>query len=461
MADIESDPTAKMQNTESIAHLMAASETIPDRSPLTGIRRFVEHYGSTLLGQGSTLGLGILTGVLAARMLGPTGRGEYAAIIVWPMAIAGFLAFGVNQAIAFYLGQRSFTVSEIATGTGVIGLVQSALSVLIGLAVIPFALANQSRNVLYLGILFVLFTPALFGMYSANLFQGMQDLGRFNLIRTLTPLVYAVGLLALFFAHRGTLTAVIVAQLLGYIVTLAVGAVLVWKILRPRIRWNPATIPRLLHYGVRIQGLSVATYFNQRIDQLVLSLLVAPKQLGFYAVAVSLSSAIAILPQAAGIVAFSRGSGQDSEGAKDTVGIAFRASLIWLLVACTMLFLLAPWLIRTVFGSAFEGSILACRILLPGAIATGLGFVLYNAASALGKPGLASYAESSSVLVTAGGLYLLVPRFGYVGAAIVSSVAYTVSFLVMLVLARQVLGIRLRTLLFGGFHGATPWTIKQ
>jgi O-antigen/teichoic acid export membrane protein len=52
-----------------------------------------------------------------------------------------------------------------------------------------------------------------------------------------------------------------------------------------------------------------------------------------------------------------------------------------------------------------------------------------------------------SVSVTAIGLFLLVPKYGYIGAAIVSSVAYTVSFSVMLVLADRKLGLNLRVLL--------------
>jgi O-antigen/teichoic acid export membrane protein len=117
-----------------------------------------------------------------------------------------------------------------------------------------------------------------------------------------------------------------------------------------------------------------------------------------------------------------------------------------------MLFLFVPYLIHTVFGSAFEGSILACRILLPGALVAGLNLVLYNASSALGRPGLSSYAEGSCVLVTALGLYLLVPRYGYIGAAVVSSAAYTVSFVIMLTLAHRILDLKFASLLLSRRH---------
>jgi len=439
-----------------------ASEIIPQPAATTGLGRFVEQYGSTVIVQGLTLGLGILTGILSARMLGPAGRGEYAAIVIWPTGIASFLALGINQAVVYHLGQRTLNGSEMATATATIGLIQSFLSVVIGLIVIPTVLARYSLQVRQLGILFVLCTPALiFSMYPANLFQGGQDLLKFNVIRVAAPFSYAIGLVALYVAHRGSLVRVIQSQLAGYLFALGLGFFLVWRFLRPRMQWNGSAIPHLFHYGCRIQGLSIATYFNQRVDQLVLSLLVPPRELGLYAIAVTLSITVAVFPQAAGIVAFSRGASQQGEHAKATIGVAFRSSLAWLAAACGGLYLLAPFLIHFVFGGAFDGSILACRILLPGAFVTGLNFVLYNAASALGRPILASYAESASVLVTAGGLYLLVPHYGYIGAAIVSSVAYTVSFLVMLILAHRLLGLNLRVLLFGGLRPAQPGNTRS
>ena len=156
---------------------MSTSETVRSRALTPGKLAFVGHYGSTLLGQGFTLGLGILTGILAARMLGPVGRGEYAAIIIWPTGVVGLLSLGINQAIAFNLGRRAFTVSEVATAAMVIGLIQSALSIIIGLFVIHIALAKYPPEVRHLGSLFVLVTPALLlSGYPANLFQGRQDL---------------------------------------------------------------------------------------------------------------------------------------------------------------------------------------------------------------------------------------------------------------------------------------------
>jgi O-antigen/teichoic acid export membrane protein len=428
--------------------VMAQSETASSATSSSGWRSFLENYGTTIFGQGLVLGFGVLTGILSARILGPTGRGEYVAVCIWPTGIATLFALGVNQAVAFNVGRRAFTISEMATAATVIGFIQSALTVFIGFLVIPHVLAGYSPTVQHLGIVFLVLTPALIlGVYTGSLFQGAQDLLRFNFIRVLPSGVYLAGLLGIYLTHHQSLRAVILSQLLGYVVALIFGLTLVWRIFAPRWRWNKAAIPSLVSFGYRTQATSLANYFNQRIDQIILSLFVPPHQLGFYAVAVTLSTTVTVFPLAAGIVTFSRGSRQSSEDAKATIGHSFRASLIWLLASCIALYALTPFLIHLVFGPAFDGSIQACRILLPGALMTGLNQVLYNGASALGRPGLPSCAEGVSMAFTAVGLFILVPRYGYVGAAIVSSVAYTISFLVMLILAQMLLGLRVSSLL--------------
>lgn len=429
---------------------MTASESTNFSAAGAKRPKFLAHYGPTVVSQGLVLGLGILTGVLSARILGPVGRGEYVAVCAWPMGISTLLSLGISQALTFNVGRRAFSISEMATAASALAIIQGALTITVGFLVLPRVLDKYSLAVQHLGIAFLLLTPTIvIGMYASNLFQGVQDLPRFNLIRVLPPFVYFAGLLAIYFSHHKSLQAVIFSQLAGYALTVVVASLLVWKSFRPRWRWNTSAIPTLVNFGFRTHATSLANYFNQRIDQLILSLIVPPRQLGFYAVAVTLSTSVTVFSVAAGIVTFSHGSSQQSDDAKATIGRSFRTSLISLLLACSALYVFAPFLIRRVFGPAFEGSIVACRILLPGALMIGMNQVLYNGSSALGRPGLPSCAEGISMAITAVGLYVLVPRYGYIGAAIVSSIAYTVSFFVMLVLGRHLLGLGLRTLLLG------------
>src|SRR5262249_32025509 len=127
---------------------------------------------------------------------------------------------------------------------------------------------------------------------------------------------------------------------------------------------------------------------------------------------------------------------------------SFRASLFWLLGGYAAVFIVAPLLITRVFGPAYSGSILPCRILLPGAVAVGLNQVLYDGARAPGDPALASYSEGFGALVTIACFCVLIPWLGFVGAAIASTLAYVSSLCVALGLYKSRIGVRPSQLLF-------------
>ena len=49
------------------------------------------------------IGINALTGIITARALRPEGRGELAAMILWPVFLASALSLGVPSALTFQL----------------------------------------------------------------------------------------------------------------------------------------------------------------------------------------------------------------------------------------------------------------------------------------------------------------------------------------------------------------------
>jgi O-antigen/teichoic acid export membrane protein len=404
-------------------------------------------YGTTVKGQAAILLLNVFTGVASARLLGPQGRGQLQALILWPSVLIMLATMGINQAIVFHVGKRQFEVSEVWTGTLVIGLAQSALVILAGIMLLPEALRNYPGFVRQYALIYLMFAPIIIvGGYPANILQGKLDMASFNLVRCMPGFVYALGLAALASLRRGSVGEVVAFQLLGPVVGASVAYGLLLKQERLRLAWNRGAALSLSKFGFKTQFESVNSYINQRVDQLLLSLFVAPRELGLYVVAVTLASAIGFFPQAMGIVTLASGSNLPPPQARQAISVSFRLSLVWLLLLCSGIFIVAPQLIVFFFGPKFAGSILACRILLPGTAFLGLRQVLYEGARALGKPAVPSYAESFGTLVTFAALYLLLPRYGFVGAAIASSFAYGASLVFILMFCRLRLGVSLREL---------------
>jgi O-antigen/teichoic acid export membrane protein len=422
-----------------------SSPPVPKDASVAGRFSFL----GTVIAQFLILVFGMVTGFASARLLGPQGRGELAAVTLWPMAFVFLASLGINQAIVYHTGKKNRSVSEIWTALLALGIVESLVVVAAGLLLAPRLLAHYSPDVQRLGVIFFIATPLLFfSGLPGNLLQGRGDLHRFNFLRLIAPGVFAIGLVALLIVHDHSLKAVLVAQIIGYALAVVAGTALVYSQLRPSLNFHAGAAKDLLSYGVRTHLTNLTSYFNQRVDQLILSLLIPAQELGLYAVAVTLSMAVAFFPVAAGINTFSRGANQSDAAARRTVAAQFRASFMWLLLACVGLYIAAPFLIVTVLGPRFTGSILACRMLLPGTVALGLNQVLYGGANALGKPLLPTCAESIGLIATAIGLALFVPKYGYLGAAGVSTIAYTVSLIVMLVLSASRLQLGLRDLLF-------------
>jgi O-antigen/teichoic acid export membrane protein len=356
-------------------------------------------------------------------------------------------AMGMNQAIVFHVGRRQFKVSEIWTGTLVIALVQCAFVMLAGIILLPVVLRNYPGVVREYAFIFLLFAPVIMaGGYPTDFLQGKLDMVSFNLVRCTPGFIYALGLATLACLRRGNLGEVLAFQLLGTVVGGGLAYGLLLKKEKLRLAWNRRAVLSLSKYGFKTQFESVNTYINQRVDQLLLSLFVAPRELGLYVVAVTLASAAGFFPQAMGIVTLARGSSLPPGEARKAISMSFRLSLVWLLVVCTGLFVVAPQLILFFFGAKFAGSVLACRILLPGIAFWGLRQILYEGARALGKPAVPSYAEGFGTLVTISALYFLLPRYGFVGAAIASTFAYGASFVFILTFCELRLKIGLREL---------------
>jgi len=400
--------------------------------------RFTRDFAVTLSGQVGVLGFGALSSVLAARLLGPQGRGELAAIILWPTLLAFLFSIGMDQSIVFHVGKKLFGISEVWTASLVTGLGLSSCAVLAGLWVIPKALRLYSPEVRHLSFVFLAFVPLIWlTALPGGFLQGTLDIGYFSLLRVLSASLYAVGLLGLYLANRPSVEDALAVQICAL---LLVSICSFWIVIcrnRPRWAWNFNSCKSLLNFGWKTQMGSLATHVNQRLDHLILSMFVPPRDLGLYVVAVAVAMSVGFFPKAAGIVTLSTGSNSDFDRAKDVIAKSFGATLVALLVGCTALYVICPWLIPFAFGPSFAPAVTACRILLPGSVALGLSQVLSNGARALNHPTLPSYAEGFAAVVTVLSLYLLLPRYGFVGAAIASTLAYVSSLVLSLIVFHQ------------------------
>src|SRR5580658_6318640 len=105
--------------------LIAQAVEYPPR-PHHGLRAVVQSIVSKV----AILALQAATGILTARTLGPAGRGELAAMILWPLFVASVTTLGVPNSLIYHLRRRPEERGQlIANGfvlAAVLGIIAAA-----------------------------------------------------------------------------------------------------------------------------------------------------------------------------------------------------------------------------------------------------------------------------------------------------------------------------------------------
>ncbi len=125
----------------------------------------------------------------------------------------------------------------------------------------------------------------------------------------------------------------------------------------------------MLAYGLKAHTSQVTLMVNERLDQLLIAMLMPAAQLGYYAVAVSLTSGVLMIGTSIAIVAMPVVAKEKSREAQVKHITRFFRMNLWLSIAVAGGFILAAhYLILLLFGPAYLPSESAARILLLAAV---------------------------------------------------------------------------------------------
>ena len=404
---------------------------------------------TTLLSSGGILVVNFVTGVLTARLLAPDGRGALAALSLWAQTLGFVSALGFSEAITFLQASRANrdTGSRLLGTSLVVTLLCGTVGLAVGEWVLPHVLAAQTPATLTLGRLFLLTIYLVIATETAKaLLAGDQDFKSLNTMRLAQPALYAVVLLALGATHRATVPTVLVAATVTGVLALLV----IWARLARRVGFGRPSLGVLregLAYGLRQQGANFSRLTNSRLDLLIIPAFMAAGEVGRYAIATNLSGLIFALLGSVSLVVFPAATRAGGAAGLALIARSLRLVLAAGLLLSAAMFLVAPLFVRCVYGAGFVGAISPLRILLPGAVLMAATSILSSGLQAINRPQDATLAQVCGAALTVTGLMLLLRPLGIAGAAITSTVAYGVSFLISLRLLGRQEGFRLREVL--------------
>ncbi|WP_261575855.1 lipopolysaccharide biosynthesis protein [Frankia gtarii] len=387
-----------------------------------------------LAGNAGTLILGTATGALAARALGPTGRGELLTLQTWAGMLAMVLSLGVSQALVTDDGDDDGLLGPLLAHAGAVAAAGGALFAATAAGAVVRRGDVHWDAVAVIGA--TCFAAAtVVGSNAAGLAQRRGRMGgEFQLVR-LVPAAATLGAFVLFAASG-------VRDPGHWMVALALTALLPplgyhLIVLRPERTGATERRPRVgallprrafVRCALGAYGTVVGAQLIYKLDMLLVATFRPAHEVAFYGVALAFATACATICQATGMVVFSRlRSMVDPRARARTVRRAVLATLAIAGTVAAPVALLAPLGIRVVYGADFAPAVTTTRILVLAAIPQSVDYLLIHVLLGFRSARTVLAVQVPVALATVLGLVVALHHGELPGVAAVSGATYTAS----------------------------------
>jgi O-antigen/teichoic acid export membrane protein len=379
----------------------------------------------------------MLTGVLTARYLGPTGRGEQTAMVNWSQFLAFSMSFGIPSALIYNAKKNPDEAGVLYRVSLLIGLVFGTMAMIIGIIILPYWLKSFSHDVVVFAQWSMILCPLIVVSQVNNAaFQFRGDYKTFNWLRYLIPLL--------------TLAAIGILILTGHMNPFTTALAYLLRTYKVKLRDAYLNFKRLFTYGLGSYGNDLLGQFSFYIDQIIIAGLLRPADLGLYAVAVSLSRMVNFFSNSITVVLFPKASEMSKDEAVALTFKAFRISTTCTLLGAVFLMLVAPFVIPLLYGKDFNTALTVFRLLLLEVTISGGTLILAQVFMALGKPKFVSILQGVGLILVIPLLFLLVPKFGLFGAGVAMLSSAVLRFLFIILNIKYNLKVKLPRLLING-----------
>ncbi len=391
---------------------------------------FARTIGTTVIAQYAGIFLAMLTSIIINRSLGPEGKGSLAQFMTAFSIVILFGSFGLFKSYTYEISFSKSSKEIIANAVGQ-GFVVGLIVALITLPLLVVQLGNETLSQYSTALLLLaIFTTATVTLSSAGnaILRGMNRIDECNIGSLLYHLLYLV------FNLIGALTVGLSVETVILFYLLAQTAGVIYYLLKIRsattalrLQWKAQW--RFIRYGMRYQVYSAFNALHQQVDIILLGwMLVAQVQIGYYATAVGLVQMLWQIPNAVTMVLFPYVAAQPKD---DAVSIRTaqlcRLSTLTMAAAGIGMALFAAPVITLLYGEAYLPATTPLLILLPGIISVSVSRIAGG--HLMGRNKLWSMTVITIIVMVLNVAlnYVLVPVIGVNGAALASTVTYTIN----------------------------------
>jgi O-antigen/teichoic acid export membrane protein len=390
---------------------------------------FVKKVVHSLLSQVVIIIISGLTGVVVARVLGPSGKGDFTLLLTFFMLSITLFANGLKSAQIHLT--RKFTVEEVSVNILLISVVIGVLLFLVVYLSLPILTNTFLKDIDNSLIILVAigFSFELLKSGFSRILQSKYLIEQFNYFRIIALFDYLIIISCVFLIFGGEVKYAVYAR----ISTLFINLLLVYFITSRHVKLtlrlvSLAVIWKLLLYAWKTGFGALFGMFQYRIDVFIVGYFLDSEAVGLYAIGMGLGELLWKIPSAITNVLLPRVANATDEEANILTPQVCRITLIIISFFGVILFLFADYAVILLYGKAFSYSGIIVRLILPGVIFTSIWKILTNDFMARGFAIYYSYSALLAAIVIVTLDILVIPKYGLIGAAVASSIAYFISF---------------------------------
>lgn len=368
-----------------------------------------------------------LVSVMLARLLGAEGKGAIAAILVFPQLVISLGDLGIRQSLAYFIGKKLYDNKDIISSIVFLWVLSSLI--LVGTVFIYFSINLSSRYPWpFLLIALSTIPVGLIIQYSKGVMLGSDNISSINIAQLIQVLFNILTILILVWILKLDVLGALIAQLIyQFIVTIYyIGKIN--KHYTINLKPVPPIPKELFKKGISFAIVLFVINLNYRVDIMILDIMVSTSEVGVYSVASNIAQLLWQIPSAIGMVLFAKSATTNLQvSSVNRATTIVRFVLPIMVLAGIFLGFLGPLIINILYGAEFIKASNVLMILLPGIIIITISKILHPDLAGRGYP---LFSLSLFILTLAINIVLnliLIPIYGINGAALSSSISYTIA----------------------------------
>jgi len=378
--------------------------------------------------------IGILTLSLTARLLGPEGRGQVAAITTWVSMFSTFAYLSLGQ-VALHRMADDRTRQRFGHMLGSLILLTLVLTLagwLVALGMYGYnpegAFKGLPAWALLIGFLALPFM--IWEQYGSSLLMGLERVRTYNKYQVIGRTLSALALFAIVGGLGWGVSGAMSASLLGQVIVALGGVAFLFQFARSEnlsCRPDKDEIRALLAGGAKLHLNAIGTFFFTSANVLILNSYHGAEQTGYFQLATQLLGILMIVSQSASMVIFGKVTTLGPNGAWPENRKLLIQITMGMVVLGAIAAVLAPWGISLLAGEKFLPAVEPFRWMLLGLI--GMTFSAVMAPQWIGR-GYFWQAAALTFLVGSINLtanFWLIPSHGMMGAVFAFLATYMFS----------------------------------